>query len=890
MNKNRKIKRGFTTSVAVGMSVMLCAIPVCAAEENGASSGNVYKEETVYVNADAAGTQKNVTVSNWLKNVGNSGTLNDESSLSGIKNLKGEETYSTDGNKLTWETDGKDIYYQGTTEQALPVSMKFTYYLDGQEMKPEDLKGKSGHLTIHIDYRNNTKKTVDINGKAEEMYSPFVMMTGLILPNETFSNVVIDNGKVISDGNKNIVFGFAMPGMQESLGVDSTLSDGTELSLPESLEISADVKDFTMSSTFTVALNDLLDDLNLEEIGDTDALKNAVDELEDAALQLVDGSAALSDGVVTLSDSYGEFDEGIQTLKDGIDVLSGGAGDLSAGITSYTDGVDQLGGGIRQYLGENGELTVKVTEYVNGVNTVVQGVKDYADGANTLADGVTSYIEGEQKLAEGAGSLGELGDGLTQVKAAISQLKEATDGEGATTEDLKAASDALADATEKLAEALDSDQITALLKEMDDLMVNGQEIMAQTEGMASELQSGIGTPVANIGAALTQLQTELNTFQTSMNAIMGQCTQAVAGLNQIIAADNGQIQTARDAGTDSEAAIQASIAALQQEQIKYDPASKEYATIGESIVALQAAADSTDGLENLTDLQTLPPVDISQIDLTGIKDCTKTILTNAQTFSAAAGKLQQTMTELQPKVEAELEAAQKLQEKLPEGGIGTVTDKVQALNNGMQMLNGSIGTLSNGIGELDTATDAFPEAVSGIQSLQDGFTQLGSYNESLLSGAESLKAGSQTLVSGVGTLSDGTNALAGGLDTLGGQMNAGAYQLTSNSQALRDGAAELLAGTKTLSDGGVTLKAGSTQVKDGIAQLNDGAKTLKDGAAQFEEEGTGKLKSTVEEELGDVLDRLDTLASGALEYDTFSGKSGAMDGNVKFVIETDPIE
>ena len=88
-------------------------------------------------------------------------------------------------------------------------------------------------------------------------------------------------------------------------------------------------------------------------------------------------------------------------------------------------------------------------------------------------------------------------------------------------------------------------------------------------------------------------------------------------------------------------------------------------------------------------MQTLPPVDISQIDLTGITDCTKTILTNAQTFSAAAGKLQQTMTELQPKVEAELEAAQKLQEKLPEGGIGTVTDKVQALNNGMQMLNGS---------------------------------------------------------------------------------------------------------------------------------------------------------------------------------------------------------
>lgn len=890
MNKNRKIKRGLTTSMAVGMSVMLCAIPVCAAEGNGAADSNVYKEETVYVNADATGAQKNVTVSNWLKNVGASGTLNDESSLTGIKNLKGEETYSADGSKLTWETDGKDIYYQGTTEQELPVSMKFTYYLDGQEIKPEDLKGKSGHLTIHIDYTNNTKKTVDVNGKAEEMCSPFVMMTGLILPNETFSNVVIDNGKVISDGNKNIVFGFAMPGMQESLGVDNALSDGTELSLPESLEISADVTDFTMSSTFTVALDNLLEDLNLKEIGDTDALKSAVDELEDAALQLVDGSAALSDGVVTLSDSYGEFDEGIQTLKDGIDVLNGGAGDLSLGITSYTEGVDQLGSGISQYLGEDGELTVKVTEYVNGVNTVVQGVKDYTDGANTLADGVTSYIAGEQKLAAGAGSLGELGDGLTQVKAAISQLKEVTDGEGATTEDLKAASGALADATEKLAEALDSDQITALLDEVDDLMVNGQEIMSQTEGMASELQTGIGTPVANIGAALTQLQTELTTLQTSMNTIMGQCTQAVDGLNSIIAADNGQIQAARDAGTNSDATIQASISALAAEQAKYDPASTEYAKIGDSITALEAAKTSTDALKNLQDLQVLPAVDLSQIDLTGINECTNTILTNAQTFSTAATTLQQTMTELQPKLEAELEAAQKLQEKLPEGGIGTVTDKVQALNNGMQMLDTSIGTLSDGIGKLDTATDAFPEAVAGIQSLQDGFTQLGSYNESLLNGAESLKEGSQTLVTGVGTLSEGTNALAGGLDTLGGQMNEGAYQLTSNSQALRDGAAKLLTGTKTLSEGGVTLKSGSTQVKDGIAQLNDGAQTLKDGAAQFEEEGTGKLKSTVEEELGNVMDRLDALTSGALEYDTFSGKSNEMDGNVKFVIETDPIE
>ena len=178
-----------------------------------------------------------------------------------------------------------------------------------------------------------------VDGKQEEVYTPFVMMTGMIMDNDNFSNVTIDNGKVISDGNRSIVFGFGMPGMQESLGVASTLSDGTELSLPECLEISADVTDFTMSSTFTVALSDLLDDLDLDDIGDVDELKDALDDLEDAALELVDGSNSLEDGAKTLSD----------------------------GVDSYTKGADELNAGIQKYLGPKGQLSGSVTEYVSMV-------------------------------------------------------------------------------------------------------------------------------------------------------------------------------------------------------------------------------------------------------------------------------------------------------------------------------------------------------------------------------------------------------------------------------------------------------------------------------------------------------------------------------------------
>ena len=134
MNKNRKIKRGLTTSLAVGMSVMMGAVPVFAAGTSSDADA-VYKEETVYVNADATGTSDEVTVSNWLKNSGSvSGSLTDASTLKDIKNVKGDETFKASGDTLTWNTDGEDIYYQGTTDQDLPVSVKLTYYLDGKEI------------------------------------------------------------------------------------------------------------------------------------------------------------------------------------------------------------------------------------------------------------------------------------------------------------------------------------------------------------------------------------------------------------------------------------------------------------------------------------------------------------------------------------------------------------------------------------------------------------------------------------------------------------------------------------------------------------------------------------------------------------------------------------
>ena len=169
MNRNRK--KAAAAGVAAGMAVVLGAGSVMAAG-TGENNAEVEKEETVYVNTTAGGEVTNVTVSDWLKNSGDisMGELQDASDLKDIKNVKGEETFSQDGNSLIWNTDGEDIYYQGTTDKELPVSMSIRYYLDGTEISPDDLAGRSGHLKIEVSYTNHAKTTRKINGKNTEIY------------------------------------------------------------------------------------------------------------------------------------------------------------------------------------------------------------------------------------------------------------------------------------------------------------------------------------------------------------------------------------------------------------------------------------------------------------------------------------------------------------------------------------------------------------------------------------------------------------------------------------------------------------------------------------------------------------------------------------------------
>ena len=316
------------------------------AEAVPAGDRNV-KDETVYVLARADGSVEKIIVSDWVQNTQGGDTIHDVTRLTDIENVKGRETCTLGGdNTCVWDAKGNDIYYQGSIDQELPVSVAVSYTLDGQPVSPEDLTGKSGRVSIRFDYTNRQYELVDIGGRQEKIYVPFAMLTGVVLDNDVFSNVSVSNGKLVNDGDRTIVAGLALPGLQDSLGLDRDTLD-----LPEYVEITADAEGFALENTVTLAANGLFNDIACEanELDSMGELDNELDQLTDAMDQLMDGSSRLYDGLCALLDSSKELAAGIDKLaagaaqlKQGADGLSAGAGRLQTGAAALSQGLDAL--------------------------------------------------------------------------------------------------------------------------------------------------------------------------------------------------------------------------------------------------------------------------------------------------------------------------------------------------------------------------------------------------------------------------------------------------------------------------------------------------------------------------------------------------------------------
>lgn len=521
MKRNVRRIAQSTLSAALVLSLVLSNSSFIEAKK-------ISKQESVYVNAGADGTVSQITVADWLKGSADiNGTIRDESDLSGITNVKGDETFTQNGKSVEWAAKGKDIYYQGETSQELPIDLKITYKLDGVVMEPKDMLGRSGKVEIHVAYTNKSKQTKTIDGKQTTLYTPFVMLTGMILPSETFDKVEIDNGRVINDGSNQIVVGLGVPGLKESLDLEEDASE----KIPDGFTVTADAKDFSMGNTFTYGSPNLFNELKLDEIEQLDDLEEKLDDLTDAAGKIVDGSEELSDNMDKFADKMGDLKSSVKEFKkDGVDKLAKGIGkmakgapELAKGVNEYTSGVTSFASGASSYVDGAKKITdgcsnlyTKVKNLPNQISAFDTGLKTYTGSVDKLGT-----KENVTKLKSGAKSVS---DGITTLNTNLAALEKSYETTDTLIKGLKASG---ADET--------------LIAQME-AVLNGQKESIQklkaATSAGSELKQGAGAVsggVTTVMDGLRQLSaksSELTGVTSQLNSSMPELVQGVKSLKE----------------------------------------------------------------------------------------------------------------------------------------------------------------------------------------------------------------------------------------------------------------------------------------------------------------------------------------------------------------------
>lgn len=687
-----------------------------AANSANTSSAKPYKDETVYATIDESGTVKAVTVSDQLKNISDTTQITDKSDLQNIENVKGDETFTSKDGKLVWDTADADICYQGTTDKSLPVGVKVSYTLDGKQINADELAGKSGHLVIRYTYENNTAAA---SGDA----TPFLMATGLMLDSAVFKNVTVTNGKLISDGEKEIAVGLGVPALSEMLGTDA-------LDIPDYFEVSADVTEYAPVEGMTIATNSLFNDLETDGFESLSDLEASMDQLQSASTQLVNGSGELRKGLDTLLSSSGTLTDGISqlaagstTLANGTLTLKNGAGELSGGLNTSASkvsgellpGIQALDSGVAQM---QGSLEQGLPTLSNGVSALSGGISQVADGTKALNGGISQVADGTQALA---GGIAQVGDGASALNTGIQALAQQTPALEQGAANVSAGAASLAGQLDQLAQTTGTTTYNDTTNNWDEISI--------LQGL---LDSGIitdGSAVASINDVIASLSSEQSERDTAAAAVAS-APDISTILDQLAIGANTLSVGAQEvaAGT---TAINA----------QFQPG----AALIDGAARLDAALNTGDG-------------------------------TNPA-LRAAASQLDAALNTGSDTTPSLRNAASQLDSALNSGDsanhISSLRDGASQLNVAVNGENGLTTQVGNGMSQLKDGTSRLLAGVDGENGLAAGLNLLNAGAGQLASGSTDLNTGANTLASGINTLQTGSGALIDGVK----QLDDGAVQL-----------------------------------------------------------------------------------------------------------------
>ena len=358
------------------------------------------KTETIYENLNSNGERTNIVVSNHLSDIGDKNTINDNTILKDILNINGDEEYKLDGNNLTWNNNGKDIYYQGSTDEKSPITVKISYKLDDKDIDIKDLIGKSGNVKIKLDFENNSYDIVDLGSTNERIYTPFVTTVGTVI-GDNATNVSITNGKAVSTGNRTIVVGIATPYLDKSLDI-SDLSDYN------SIEISYDTDSFDLSDIYVVSTPKLLEDTDLSVFDKLDSAVSGINELSTGVSKLKAGASELSNGANTLATGASKLSTGINSAYEGSNKLTTGSSSLTSGLKSALDGAKNLADG-------STEVDENLKQIIAGLN---QSISVLNDKNKTLQEELTNLQTLENKNKE---AIEKLSNGNKRIQAGVNE-------------------------------------------------------------------------------------------------------------------------------------------------------------------------------------------------------------------------------------------------------------------------------------------------------------------------------------------------------------------------------------------------------------------------------------------------------------------------------------
>lgn len=731
------------------------------------------KDESVYLISDANGNVNKTIVVDHLKNKDKKDTLEDASNLSDIENVKGKEKFTQSGDKLTWQAGGKDIYYQGTATEEPPVTQKVTYYLDGKEISPEDLAGKSGKVKIRFDYKNTTSYTETVNGEKQTVSVPFAAITGLVL-GDGFENIEVTNGKAEVSDSSSVVLGYALPGLKDSLGIKDKDLDG-DVNIPEYMEMTADVENFSMPAAMTFVVN-ASDYVSTDGI-DTSDLDDMINDLKDASTQLQDGSKTLAEGTDTLAD-------GLSTLQSKLGTFASGVGTLQSGLKTYTDGVSTLSGGLNT-------LNSNVPTLSNGITTLNSSAKSLNDGVALLNATVsTKFTDSEKQTL------------LDQVHSTLESQKSEIEKQAQTTV-----------ASQKT--AIQKQAQSAVDAQKPDIQKQAQRtVAAQKEDIEKQAQAAVDDQKEQIKSAATEKVKEQET------AIKQQAESAVE--QEFTSEKTDDITNEAKKKLESiKSVIVSGVKARFVQQM---------AEINSTITDYEAAKtfyDQNVGMKDgAADARVNEQINTIINQLAGsvastAKDASK-IAAGEAAYTAAsqtAGEAAYTGASLAAGTAAYTAASQTAGEAAYAGA--SLAAESAAYLGASQAATTAAYTGAVSGAEQATITSAEQTKATVAASINQ--KQANGY--SLVTGMKALADGTQTLYNSVPTLTSGIKQLVDGSNTLvanNAQLNSGALQLADGTNQIVSGVDQLTTGSKTLSEGAHTLADGMVQFnEEGINKILD---------------------------------------------------------------------